>query len=251
MDGAAVVLQAGRELLDTHVGSAPDGTPIHRTEWAPALVSPGVRRALLAEVAGLARGWPPPATGSRPRPAGAARPGCAACYARPVTVCGPWRSSSRPPGNTNRSRQRYASCCAPSRVARFRSAACRAQATTSQACARALSSPRSASAGAPGAPRPRRPRSSPMTRCATPPMPARSPATTASCCCARPPTAPQRTSRHRTLARRSPAPQTLPGAPAPAGWSSRACYGASPSRLPTTPPSRQAKPATWPYGPAA
>ena len=54
MDGAAVVLQAGRELLDTHVGSAPDGTPIHRTEWAPALTSPPVRRALLAEVADLA-----------------------------------------------------------------------------------------------------------------------------------------------------------------------------------------------------
>ena len=54
MDGAAVMLQAGRELLDTHVGSAPDGTPIHRTEWAPALASPPVRRALLAEVADLA-----------------------------------------------------------------------------------------------------------------------------------------------------------------------------------------------------
>ena len=54
MDGAAVMLQAGRELLETHVGSAPDGTPIHRTEWAPALTSPPVRRALLAEVADLA-----------------------------------------------------------------------------------------------------------------------------------------------------------------------------------------------------
>jgi hypothetical protein len=54
MDGAAVMLQAGRELLDTHVGSAPDGTPIHRTEWAPALTSPPVRQALLAEVADLA-----------------------------------------------------------------------------------------------------------------------------------------------------------------------------------------------------
>jgi len=54
MDGAAVMLQAGRELLQTHVGSAPDGTPIHRTEWALALTSPPVRRALLAEVADLA-----------------------------------------------------------------------------------------------------------------------------------------------------------------------------------------------------
>jgi hypothetical protein len=54
MDGAAVMLQAGRELLGTHVGSAADGTPIHRTEWAPALTSPPVRRALLAEVADLA-----------------------------------------------------------------------------------------------------------------------------------------------------------------------------------------------------
>jgi hypothetical protein len=54
MDGAAVMLQAGRELLQTHVGSAADGTPIHRTEWAPALTSPPVRRALLAEVADLA-----------------------------------------------------------------------------------------------------------------------------------------------------------------------------------------------------
>jgi hypothetical protein len=54
MDGAAVMLQAGRELLDTHVGAAPDGTTIHRTEWAPALTSPLVRRALLAEVADLA-----------------------------------------------------------------------------------------------------------------------------------------------------------------------------------------------------
>jgi hypothetical protein len=55
MDGAAVMLQAARELLETHVGSAPDGTPIHRTEWAPALTSPPVRRALLAEVADLGR----------------------------------------------------------------------------------------------------------------------------------------------------------------------------------------------------
>jgi hypothetical protein len=54
MDSAAVVLQAGRELLETHVGSASDGTPIQRTEWAPALTSPPVRRALLAEVADLA-----------------------------------------------------------------------------------------------------------------------------------------------------------------------------------------------------
>jgi hypothetical protein len=54
MDGAAVILQAGRELLETHVGSAPDGTPVYRTEWAPALTSSPVRRALLAEVADLA-----------------------------------------------------------------------------------------------------------------------------------------------------------------------------------------------------
>ena len=54
MDGVAVVLQAGRELLDTHFGSTPDGTIVHRTEWAPALSSPAVRRALLAEVADLA-----------------------------------------------------------------------------------------------------------------------------------------------------------------------------------------------------
>jgi len=54
MDGAAVILQAGRELLHTHVGATLDGTPTHRTEWAPALTSPPVRRALLAEVANLA-----------------------------------------------------------------------------------------------------------------------------------------------------------------------------------------------------
>ena len=54
MDGAAVMLQAGRELLETHVGRRPDGTPIHRTEWAPALTSPPLRRALLLEVADLA-----------------------------------------------------------------------------------------------------------------------------------------------------------------------------------------------------
>jgi len=54
MDGAAVLLQAGRELLDTHLGSTPDGDLVHRTEWAPALTSPAVRRALLAEVADLA-----------------------------------------------------------------------------------------------------------------------------------------------------------------------------------------------------
>jgi hypothetical protein len=54
MDGAAVILQAGHELLDTHFAAGPDGTRGHHTEWAAALASRALRRALLAEVAALA-----------------------------------------------------------------------------------------------------------------------------------------------------------------------------------------------------
>lgn len=52
---AASLLQAGRELLDTHFQSRPDGSRGHHTEWAPALAAPPVRRALLAEVITLAQ----------------------------------------------------------------------------------------------------------------------------------------------------------------------------------------------------
>jgi hypothetical protein len=55
IDQAAAQLQAGRELLDTHFQSRPDGSRSHHTEWAPALASPPVRRALLAEVISVAQ----------------------------------------------------------------------------------------------------------------------------------------------------------------------------------------------------
>lgn len=55
IDRAAVLLQAGRELLDTHFRPCPDGSRGHHTEWAPALATPTVRRALLTEVASLAQ----------------------------------------------------------------------------------------------------------------------------------------------------------------------------------------------------
>jgi hypothetical protein len=55
IDQAAALLQAGRELLDTHFQSRPDGSRGHHTEWAPALAAPPARRALLAEVASLAQ----------------------------------------------------------------------------------------------------------------------------------------------------------------------------------------------------
>jgi hypothetical protein len=55
IDQGAAQLQAGRELLDTHFQSRPDGSRSHHTEWAPALEALPVRRALLAEVISLAQ----------------------------------------------------------------------------------------------------------------------------------------------------------------------------------------------------
>jgi hypothetical protein len=55
MDQAASQLRTGRELLDTHFESAPDGTRRQHSEWAAAVASPTLRRALLAEIASVAQ----------------------------------------------------------------------------------------------------------------------------------------------------------------------------------------------------
>ena len=53
LDAAAVSLTAGRDLLQSHLGLAPDGTREYRTDWAPAITSPLTARAVLAEIASL------------------------------------------------------------------------------------------------------------------------------------------------------------------------------------------------------
>ena len=55
MDTAAFQLRTGRELLETHFGSGPDGLRRHHSEWAAPLASPAVRTALVAEIASIAR----------------------------------------------------------------------------------------------------------------------------------------------------------------------------------------------------
>jgi hypothetical protein len=52
---AASLLQAGRELLDTHFTTRPDGIRVPHTEWAASLTTPALRRALLTEITSLAR----------------------------------------------------------------------------------------------------------------------------------------------------------------------------------------------------
>jgi hypothetical protein len=55
IDSATALLRAGRDLLDTHFEARPDGSRAYNTEWAPALTSPDLRRALLCEIASLSR----------------------------------------------------------------------------------------------------------------------------------------------------------------------------------------------------
>ncbi len=55
LDAAAVWLTAGRDLLQTHFAVGADGTRQHRSEWAMAATSPPATRALLAEIATMAR----------------------------------------------------------------------------------------------------------------------------------------------------------------------------------------------------
>jgi hypothetical protein len=52
---AASLLQAGRELLDTHFTTQPDGVRAPHTEWAASLTTPALRQALLPEITSLAR----------------------------------------------------------------------------------------------------------------------------------------------------------------------------------------------------
>jgi hypothetical protein len=54
LDAAAVSLAAGRDLLQTHVALAADGTRQPRSDWAMVVTSPPVTRALLAELASMA-----------------------------------------------------------------------------------------------------------------------------------------------------------------------------------------------------
>ena len=55
LDAAAVSLTAGRDLLQSHLGLAPDGTREYRTDWAPTVTSPDMARAMLTEIASLSR----------------------------------------------------------------------------------------------------------------------------------------------------------------------------------------------------
>ena len=51
---AASTLQAGRDLLQTHYVTGPDGLREHRSHWAAAITSDAVTAAMLIELSGLA-----------------------------------------------------------------------------------------------------------------------------------------------------------------------------------------------------
>jgi hypothetical protein len=55
LDGVAVSLTTGRDLLQTHFVPGIDGGRQHRSEWALVIVSPTATRALLAEIGSLSR----------------------------------------------------------------------------------------------------------------------------------------------------------------------------------------------------
>src|SRR5262249_53659352 len=55
LDEAATALATGRDLLHTHFAPGPQGGRAHRSPWALAITSESVNRALLAEIAALAR----------------------------------------------------------------------------------------------------------------------------------------------------------------------------------------------------
>ena len=55
LDAAAVALMAGRDLLNTHLARDLRGARQFQSEWGLIACSPPAERALLAELAGLAR----------------------------------------------------------------------------------------------------------------------------------------------------------------------------------------------------
>jgi len=55
LDTVTVSLITGRDLLHTHFTPGTGSTRQHRSEWAPIVTSPPVNRALLTEIASLAR----------------------------------------------------------------------------------------------------------------------------------------------------------------------------------------------------
>jgi hypothetical protein len=62
LDAVSVSLTAGRDLLHTHLASAPSGAREFRSEWGPVVSSPPVEQALLAELASLAHQIAAPCT---------------------------------------------------------------------------------------------------------------------------------------------------------------------------------------------
>ena len=62
LDAVAVALTAGRDLLHTHLAPDPRGARQFRSEWGPVVSSPPAERALLAELAALARQIAAPCT---------------------------------------------------------------------------------------------------------------------------------------------------------------------------------------------
>ena len=62
LDAAAVALTAGRDLLNTHLARDPRGARQFRSEWGLVVCSPPAERALLAELAWLARQIAAPCT---------------------------------------------------------------------------------------------------------------------------------------------------------------------------------------------
>ena len=62
LDAAAVALTAGRDLLNTHLARDPRGIRQFRSEWGLVACSPPAERALLAELAALARQIAAPCT---------------------------------------------------------------------------------------------------------------------------------------------------------------------------------------------
>lgn len=77
LDAAGVTLIAGRDLLQTHFASGPDGWRRGRSNWAPVITSDPVARALLAEITALSRQAAAAGTAVLPgiRPGPAVEPG--------------------------------------------------------------------------------------------------------------------------------------------------------------------------------
>ena len=87
LDAAAVSLTAGRDLLQTHLAVRADGIRQQRSEWAAVVTSPAATRALLMELALIARKIAPQAA-DLALSASASGPGTGQARRRRTAACG-------------------------------------------------------------------------------------------------------------------------------------------------------------------